>query len=161
MGQLLALNSRGSIDPRWLTHSSGVLRALQLSKVEIYSPSSGSQAYNAATNTWASSATKVYTGSARIQPVNTINEAGDNFNQSFFKTVRVQISYNKNEIPGATLAMPDIRPNQKMRVTSSPYNETLSKFIYVVTDVLNSSNAWERTLLCKVDTELDPTATGA
>lgn len=157
----MALNSRGSVDPRWLTHNRGVLRALQLADVEIYSPSSDSQAYDATTNTWTSSATEVYTGRARIQSVNAVNESGDNFNPSFFKTVRVQISYNKNELAGATEAMPDIRPNHKMRVTSSPYNETLTKFIYVVTDVLNSSNAWERTLLCKVDTELDPTVTGA
>jgi hypothetical protein len=143
-----------------LTHNRGVLSALQLASVEIYSADNSSQSYDAESNTWSSSAIEVYTGRARIQPVNTINEAGDNFNQSFFKTVRVQISYNKNEIPGSILAMPDIRPNQKMRVTSSPYNETLGKFIYVVTDVLNSSNAWERTLLCKVDTELDPTVTG-
>jgi hypothetical protein len=46
-----------------------------------------------------------------------------------------------------------------MIVTNSPLNETLEKFIFVVTDVLNSSNSWERTLLCRVDTELDPTVT--
>jgi hypothetical protein len=128
--------------------------------VEIYSADNSSQSYDAESNTWSSSAIEVYTGRARIQPVNAVNESGDNFNPSFFKTVRVQISYNKNEIEGFSPDMPDIRPGHKMRVSSAPYNETLSKFIYVVTDVLNSSNAWERTLLCKVDTELDPTVTG-
>jgi hypothetical protein len=157
----LALNSRGSVDPRWLTHNRGVLRALQLAEVEIYSADNASQSYDAESNSWTSSAIEVYIGRARVQPVNAVNESGDNFNPSFFKTVRVQISYNKNEVEGATADMPDIRPGHKMRVTSAPYNETLSKFIYVVTDVLNSSNSWERTLLCKVDTELDPTVTGA
>ena len=155
----MALNTRGSIDPRWLTHNRGVLRALQLADVEIYSPGDTSNAYDAATNTWTSTATEVYTGRARVQAVNAANESGNNFNPSFTKTVRVQISYNKNEITGATEAMPDIRPNHKMRITAAPYDETLTKFIYVVTDVLNSSNSWERTLLCKVDTELDPTVT--
>ena len=155
----MALNSRGSIDPRWLTHNRGVLSALQLASVEIYNPGNNSQAYNAQTNTWSDTSTEVYTGRARVQPVNAINESGDNFNPSFVKTVRVQISYNKNELAGATAAMPDIRPNYKMRVTASEYNQTLTKFIYVVTDVLNSSNSWERTLLCRVDTELDPTVT--
>lgn len=157
----MALNTRGSVDPRWLTHNRGVLRALQLSDVEIFAANGIDQVYDATTNTWTSTAQNIYTGRARVQPVNAVNESGDNFNPSFFKTVRVQISYNKNQITGATEAMPDIRPNYKMRITSAPYNETLTKFIYVVTDVLNSSNAWERTLLCKVDTELDPTFTGA
>ncbi len=155
----MALNSRGSVDPRWLTHNRGVVRALQLAEVEIYNPGDTSQAYDAETNTWSTTAVELYTGRARVQPVNSVNESGDTLNASFIKTVRVQIAYNKNEISGATEVMPDIRPNHKMRITSSPYNETLTKFIYVVTDVLNSSNAWERTLLCKVDTELDPTVT--
>ena len=155
----MALNTRGSVDPRWLTHNRGVLRALQLADVEIYSPGDTSQAYDPTTNTWTDTTTEIYTGRARVQPVNSVSETSNNFNPSFLKTVRVQISYNKNELSGATGAMPDIRPNHKMRVTASPYDETLTKFIYVVTDVLNSSNSWERTLLCKVDTELDPTVT--
>lgn len=157
----MALNTRGSVDPRWLTHNRRVLSALELSSVEIFAANGTGQTYDATTNTWTSTAQNIYTGRARVQPVNAVNESGDNFNPSFFKTVRVQISCNKNQIEGATEAMPDIRPNYKMRITAAPYNETLTKFIYVVTDVLNSSNAWERTLLCKVDTELDPTFTGA
>lgn len=153
----MALNTRGSVDPRWLTHNRGVVTALQLATVEIYNPASGSQEYDATTNTWTGDTTTLYTGQARIQPVNAVSEVADNYNPTFIKTVRVQISYNKNTLTGATDAMPDIRPNDKMKVTASPNNEALTKFIYVVTDVLNSSNSWERTLLCRVDTELDPT----
>lgn len=153
----MALNTRGSVDPRWLTHNRGVLRAFQLATVEIYNPATGSQEYDAATNSWTGESTTLFTGPARVQPVNAVNEIADNYNPTFIKTVRVQISYDKNTLVGATGSMPDIRPNDRIKVTASAYNESLTKFVYVVTDVLNSSNSWERTLLCKVDTELDPT----
>jgi hypothetical protein len=53
--------------------------------------------------------------------------------------------------------MPDFRPNDRMIVTSAQFNPDLEKFIFVVTGVLNSSNPWEKTLLLRADTELDPT----
>jgi hypothetical protein len=147
----LALNSRNSIDPRWVAHNRLVIRGLQLAQVEIYNPGDSAHTYDAATNTWSGAATEVYSGRARVQPINSVSASSDGFNPTLVKAVRVQISY--------TSPMPDIRPNFKMRITSSPNNDTLTQFIYIVTDVLNSSNAWERTLLCKVDTELDPTET--
>lgn len=157
----MALNARGSIDPRWIYHNRNAVRALELAQVEIYTAGDSGQVYNATTNTWTATAQNIYIGRARVQPIASADESAGGFNPTFSKVVRVQISYGRNEITGATEEMPDIRPNQKMRITSSPYNETLTNFIYIVTDVLNSSNAWERTLLCKVDTELDPTSTGA
>ncbi len=143
----MALNSRGSVDPRWLTHNRGVVRALQLATVEIYKQGSTTRTYDPVTNTWSGSTTTVFSGRARVQQLNAPTEADSNYNPTFIKTVRVQI--DATDI--------DIRPNDRMLVTSCDTNPQLEKFIFVVTDVLNSSNAWERTLLCRVDTELDPT----
>jgi hypothetical protein len=151
VGQQLALNARGSVDPRWLTHNRGVLRALQIATVEIFNPASTEQVYNETTNTWTGTAVNKYTGRARIQQLNSVSETAENYNPTFIKTVRVQID-------AATSGQTEIRPNDRMRVTACENNVALQKFIYIVTDVLNSSNAWERTILCKVDTELDPTA---
>lgn len=146
----MALNSRGSVDPRWLTHNRGVIRALQLATVTIFNPASGSQVYDVEENSWSGTTTSKYTGRARIQQLNTVNETSENYNPTFIKTVRVQID-------AATPTSADIRPNDRMRVTACDSNPALKKFIYIVTDVINSSNPWERTLLCKIDTELDPT----
>lgn len=146
----MALNSRGSVDPRWLTHNRGVLRALQIATVEVFNPASGSQVYDAETNSWSGTTTNLYTGRARIQQLNSVSETAENFNPTFIKTVRVQID-------AAPDGAADIRPNDRMRVTACENNSALTRFMYIVTDVMNSSNAWERTLLCKVDTELDPT----
>lgn len=155
----MAINSRSPIDPRWAYHNRPVGYGLMLASVHIYNPASGSQEYDAETNTWSGNTTPLYEGKARIQPVSAINEVADTYNPTLIKTVRVQIAYNKNILEDGVNPMPDIRPNDRMIVTNSPLNETLEKFIFVVTDVLNSSNSWERTLLCRVDTELDPTVT--
>lgn len=153
----MALNSRGAVDPRWLSHNRAVSYGLSLATVEIYNQAAGSQVYDATTNTFSGTSSVLYVGPARVQPINSVSETSENYNPTFIKTVRVQIPYNKNQVVGATDEVPDIRPNDRMVVTASPYNETLTRFIFTVTDVLNSSNAWERTLLCRVDTELDPT----
>lgn len=152
----MALNSRGAIDPRWIYHNRPVGYGLQLAQVEIYNQGTATQVYDAETNTWSGTKTILYTGPARVQPVNAVSEVQDSYNPTAIKTVRVQLPYNKNTADEASGEMPDIRPNDRMLVTSSP-NAALSKFIYIVTDVLNSSNAWERTLVCRVDAELDPT----
>lgn len=161
MGSVLALNTRGSIDPRWNAHNQRVLHALELAQVEISAPTTATQVYNPITNTWEVTSTPVWIGKARIQPIMTAGNEGEDYNPSLFQNVKVQISNGRNEVAGSNGAIPDIRANYQIRVSSSPYNTTLEKFVFVVTSVLNSSNAWERTLLCKVDIELDPTVTGA
>ena len=153
----MALNSRGAVDPRWLTHNQSVGYALQLATVDIYNPASGEQEYDAETNTWTGTTTPLYLGPARIQPVASVTETTLEYNPTTIQNVRVILPYGKNTLDGSQGEVPDIRPNDRIRVTSSPYNTNLEKFIYVVIGVLNSSNAWERTLLCRVDTELDPT----
>lgn len=153
----MALNSRGAVDPRWLTHNQAVGYALQLATVDIYNPASGDQEYDAESNTWTGTTTPLYTGPARIQPVASVTETTLEYNPTTIQNVRVILPYGKNTLDGSDGAIPDIRPNDRLRVTSSPHNSNLEKFIYVVIGVLNSSNAWERTLLCRVDTELDPT----
>jgi hypothetical protein len=153
----MALNSRGAVDPRWLTHNQSVGYALQLATVDIYNPASGEQEYDAESNTWTGTTTPLYTGPARIQPVASVTETTLEYNPTTIQNVRVILPYGKNTLEDSEGVVPDIRPNDRLRVTSSPYNTNLEKFIYVVIGVLNSSNAWERTLLCRVDTELDPT----
>jgi len=153
----MALNSRGAVDPRWLTHNQSVGYGLQLATVTVYNPSSEDKTYDAATNTWSGSNTDLYTGPARIQPETINTDSTQQFNPTTLQNVRVILPYSKNTVEGSNGVLPDIRPNDKIRVTSSPYNLTLEKFIYVVIGVLNSSNSWERTLLCRVDIELDPT----
>jgi multidrug resistance efflux pump len=72
-------------------------------------------------------------------------------NDTFVRQVQVQINFTNNQIA-------DIRPGDYMQVSASPYDATLTKFVYVVRSVINSSNPWQRTLICEVDMESDPNA---
>lgn len=153
----MALNTRGSVDPRWLSHNQSVGYALQLATVRIYNTEAGEQTYDPATNTFSGSTSDLYTGQARIQPISNPTDTAEDYNPTALQSVRVVIPLNKNTLDGTDGVVPDIRPNDRMVVSSSPYNSTLEKFVYTVIGVMNSSNAWERTLICRVDTELDPT----
>lgn len=145
----MVLNLRSGIDPRWLTYNKRAIQGLFLATVRIYDSNNSLKTYDAATNTWSGTDTEVYSGKARIQPLNTVDTNGrsiSDVNPSFFKNVRVQVLDNNI----------DIRPNHKVVITNSPFNTALTKYIFNITDVLNSSNAWERTFVCNADTELDP-----
>jgi hypothetical protein len=121
-----------------------------LAQVEIYDADFSDRAYNAVTNTWSGTAINLYTGKARIQPLTNVSDEASEYNPSVLQSVRVQIPL--------TSSTPDIRPNHRLKVTSAPENPALEDFLYIVMGVLNSSNAWERTLMCRVDTELNPNA---
>jgi hypothetical protein len=151
----MALNSRGAIDPRWLTHNQAVGYGLQLATVEIYSTPAGNQVYDPATNTFSGSKVILYTGQARIQPTSNPTESTDSYNPTSLQVVRIILPLNKNTLAGSEGVVPDIRTNNKVRVTTSAYNSQLLAFSYEVIGILNSSNAWERTLICRVDMELD------
>lgn len=70
---------------------------------------------------------------------------------TFVREVEMQIDF-----AGTTIA--DIRPGNYIFVTGSPIDDTLTKFVYIVRSVINSSNPWQRTLMCEVDMEADPNA---
>jgi len=158
----LGLNARGPIDPRWPYHNRGVVYGLQLAQIEIYTALGDADTYNPTTNSWSGSTTTIWKGKARIQPSGisstTSTVVGQEYNPTTEQHLTVQISFGRNQVAGNT-NVPDIRPNQRMRVTSSPVDGQLTKFIYIITNVLNSSNPWERTFACKVDIELNPTVT--
>jgi hypothetical protein len=155
----LALNTRPSLHPKWFTHNRGVARGANLTSIVIYSASSEPQTYDAITNTWTGSATPIWQGRARVQVTGSsisTNIADSTYNPTTVQHIQFQIPFGANELaPGAGIA--DIRPNDIVRVIASPIDDNMTKFVYIVTNVLNSSNPWERTIICRVDTELDPT----
>lgn len=147
----MALNSRSALHPKWVYHNRNVSTSFQVCTVAIYHQDLGERVYDAVTNTWDSTATEIWTGSARIQPRATSNRRTVMTNDTFVREVEVQINFDGNDIV-------DIRPGDYMLVSASPYDATLTKFIYIVRSVINSSNPWQRTLVCEVDMESDPDA---
>jgi hypothetical protein len=155
----LGLNTRGPIDPRWPYHNRGIVYGLQLAQIEIYTALGTSETYNATTNAWTATTNTLWKGKARIQPKgsgNSTNAINSSFDPTTSESILVQISFGRNKVTGNT-NVPDLRPNDRMRVISSPVDGQLTKFLYVITNVLNSSNPWECSFMCRVDVEIDPT----
>lgn len=154
----MALNLRSILDPRWVGHHRAVALGMQICEITIYNQNLGSRTYNASTNAWISSDTALWSGMARIQPLKDATSRASRVNPSSSREVEFQISFNKNTLVGATAPMPDLRPGNYIIVNTSPYDENLKKFSYIVKSVINSSNPWQRTLMTEVDMEADPDA---
>lgn len=114
--------------------------------IEVFFQELGDAEYDTETGefTYPTDEVIIFSGNARIQPIRMARTVNNNAADTTIQTVRVQV------------AAPDLvlRPNYKMRVTSSPLNKTLTKFRYVVYDVMDSSNPIERTFDATVDTEV-------
>jgi len=147
----LALNKRPTLDPRWVFHHRNVSSSFQICDVNIYNQNLATRAYNATTNTWDTSSTIIWSGKARIQPTKISSERTVKTDSTFVRQVLVQIDFNGTEIA-------DIRPGHYLEISNSPYDATLTNFVYVVRTIMGSSNPWQRTLTCEVDMEADPHA---
>lgn len=114
--------------------------------------------YNATTNTWDSTETAVWAGKARIQPSRTASKVDAVGNPTAVRQVEMQLDFQGNTLTGSNGAMTDIRPGNYIIVSESPADEQIKKFIYIVRAVANSSNPWQRTIICDIDMESDPDA---
>jgi len=124
-----------------------------LATIEIYDPEINDGSYNAATNTFTSARTVLWTGKARIQAVrSSILKQNDN-NPTNSQELEVHLDMRGNTLAGSEGEMPDIRPNYQIFVTSSPYDETLENYILTVRSSISTSNPWGKMLLCEVDLE--------
>ena len=154
----MGINNRPTIDSRWFFHHRAVARAFQLCTVTIYNEVLSTRTYDAATNTWSTSETAVWAGKARIQPTRSSTTPNTIGNATAVRQVEMQLDFRGNTLTGSGGAMTDIRPGNYIIVSDSPVDEQLKKFVYIVRAVVNSSNPWQRTLLCDVDMESDPDA---
>lgn len=147
----MSIRIRGVFDPRWVFHHRGVASSFQVCSVDIYNENLSARTYNPTTNTWTADASVIWSGNARIQPVKTSSQRNVMTDSTFVREVSVQIDF-------AGTSIVDIRPGNYLIVTNSPYDQMLKKFVYVVRSVMGSSNPWQRTLICEVDMETDPSA---
>lgn len=89
------------------------------------------------------------TTKARVQPIRSSNPKPNMQVDTQQQSVRVSI-------PIAVGRNLDLRPKHRMAVTWCPTMPVLTKFLYVVQEVLDSVNAVERTFVCAVDLEVTP-----
>lgn len=140
-----------------MSHNLNIGKALAFATIEIFNPNSTASVYDAATNTWSGTTTILWSGSARIQPRNaTASRTNSPVDPGSNQVIEMNIGLRENQVIGSNGVMPDLRPGYKVRVTSSPYDPTMVNFDFVIRAVLNSSNPWNRQILCEVNEELNP-----
>lgn len=88
----------------------------------------------------------LYEGKARVQPIRAAADKAVPGNATTVQSVLVSV-------PREATAL-DIRPGQQVRVTAAAMNPQLTEFLFVVHEVMDSSNPLEKTFYCKVNQEV-------
>lgn len=86
------------------------------------------------------------TSKMRVQPLRSATPRIIPNNTTDVQTVLVSV-------PIGALGTTDVRTGDQVRVTSAPLNPVLTKYTYIVFEIMDSSNPLERTLLCRMDEE--------
>lgn len=119
----------------------------QIATILIYDPATSTSTYNPVTNKFESIPVTIYSGPARVQPIRSAAETSDGGgNDTTVQTIRVQLPID------ATVGI-DFRPRHRGKVTSSPLFTGLTKYVYTLREVADSSNPFERTLEFDVNQE--------
>ena len=118
--------------------------------IEIYLPgvSTGTMNWDTGKMAYSGSEVKIYDGPARVQPRRVAQEKANNSSDTTVQVVQFQVAL----APDATPL--DIRPKHRVRVTECGLNPVLTKYDYVVYEVMDSSNPLEQTFWARVDQEV-------
>jgi hypothetical protein len=113
-------------------------------QIEIIDPNVGEQSWDEYTNEYISdSATVIWSGSARIQPISQARTPDMLITQGAIHAIRVQVPYDAN--------LPLIRKGLEVKVTDGGEDKVLESLQFVVRAAINSSYGWNRTIECDVD----------
>lgn len=138
---------------RW---QAGLARAVETAMpavVRIYR-NSGTPVYDPLTNTYTVPTIDLYgptegvarSGKARVQPLRSSRYEIQPMDSVYVQTVLISVPI------GETQGV-DFRASDKAQVLSSPLNEVNTGYQYIVNEIIDSSNPFERTLLCSVNLE--------
>lgn len=143
----MALGStvRPLFSQRWVDALAPAAGASMIATIVITDPNASTSTYNATTDTWTLHTVTVYTGKARVQPKSIAR----------LKNVPGDTTYLKRvlfSIPIANKSL-DLREALQVRVTVSPLNPALMTYLFIIDEVVDSSNPFERTFYGSVDVE--------
>lgn len=133
---------------RWQAGMAATMRAVMPATLRIFRP--GAPVYNPATNTYSDVSTALYGGTegapGRVQPLRSSRFEPAAMDSSYWQTVLLSV-------PIQDVQSVDFRVGDQARVLESPLNFSIEDYQYVVTEIIDSSNPLERTLLCSVSLE--------
>jgi len=129
---------------QWVAELKSTPESAQIATVSIVTP--GAATYDPATDQWVGSGTLMYAGPARVQPMQAAANREVRGNETTVQ--RVLFSLPIDLARGI-----DFRTGWLGRVTASPLNPSLLHYQYVLTEIVDSSNPIETTLLFSVNQE--------
>lgn len=102
--------------------------------------------YDPETNTYIDDPIELYEGKGRVQPLRSSRFEPAPMDSAYWQTVLLSV-------PIAPVLTVDFRVADQARVLVSPLNPAILKYQYMVNEIIDSSNPFERTLLCTVSLE--------
>ncbi len=141
----MALNSRPSLDSRWVSHNLNVEAGFNIADIEIVDSNMSDSVYNAEANTWTGSPTVLWSGKARIQASSKSSSRASRINPTSIS--EVEVHFNSADPV-------DIIAGSQVVVTYSAYSPDLVNKVLVVRSSTSSTNAWNYMLLCEIDEEV-------
>lgn len=138
-------NPRALFSPAWVKSLKGAPESAMVASILITNPHSSTRVYDPDTDTWNDVSTIVYTGKARVQPLRSAAEKAALGNETSVQTVLVSIPISTNEL--------DFRPGLILEVLVADLNPSLLGYQFVLTEIMDSSNPVERTLMFQVNQE--------
>ena len=112
--------------------------------VQIVDPNTGAASWNEYTNTETGGApTILWSGKARIQPLSSASESTAGFTQGSVVSARVQLPLD--------VEIGLLRKGLQIIVTDGGEDSVLEDLSFVISSAINSSYAWNRTVMCDVD----------
>lgn len=111
----------------------------------ITDPNVSGAIYDPEIDHWTQVVETLYTGKARVQPIGAVRHSGMRGNDSDIQFVRISIP-----ISTATV---DFRPGQQVEILSCALNPSLISYKLYISEIVDSSNPVERTLMTTVNQE--------
>lgn len=137
---------RGIFSPAFVEALRGAPEAAMDAVVRVFDPDTVNAVLDPETNTYTNTFTPLYTGIARVQPLRGANEQTNAGNPTTVQTVLFSIPIEYKDL--------DLRPGLQATVMSSELNPVLTKYQYVIKEIIDSSNPIEKTFLCSVNQEI-------
>lgn len=125
----------------WQAGLSRAVRTAMPAEVRFFE--TGDSIYVPEENDYVTDTTTLYEGIARVQPLRSSRFEPAPMDSSYWQTVLISV-------PIEDVAGVDFRVGHQARVTLSPLNPAILKYQYNVNEIIDSSNPFERTLLCAV-----------
>lgn len=129
--------------PEWVDALKGTPESAMAAEIEIFKQ--GKTIYDPEQHEYVTDKTVYYSGKARVQPIRMEVQTYQVGNPTSIQNIRVQIPIDANF---------DIKMGMLVQVTAAPLNEVLTKYIYNVSKIADSSNPFERTFQCTIDQEI-------